>query len=95
MAEGKYKKIVLEKIPITVSQTLSKHTHLTKDIEEEDLKLCFIREHWDLISLLKVLKEYVINDLGKRTSKRTTRQLEAILLSCDNWIEDDFEVIKE
>lgn len=90
-----YQKISIEKIPITVSQTLSKHLTITKDIEEDDIKGCFYREHWDIPSLLKVLKEYVIKDLSKGITYKSTRQLEALMKACDDWIEDEFEIIKE
>ena len=83
----------MERIPIAVSQTLSKNTTITKDIKENDLKECFYREHWDIPSLLKVLKEYVIKDLSDNITTKSTRQLEALLKACEDWTEDEFEVI--
>lgn len=90
-----YEKITLEKIPITISQTFSKHLTLTKDIKEENLKNCFYREHWDIKNLLKVLKDYVRRDLEKPFTHRTTRQLTTLFKACEDWIEDEFEIIKE
>lgn len=93
MKKSSYQKITMERIPILASQTLSKSTTLTKDIKEHDLKDCFYREHWDIISLLKVLKEYIAKDLADNITDRPTRQLEAILKACEDWKEDEFEVI--
>lgn len=88
-----YQKVTMERIPIAVSQTLSKNTTITKDIKENNLKECFYREHWDIMSLLKILKEYVIKDLSDNITDKSTRQLEALLKACEDWTEDEFEVI--
>lgn len=90
-----YEKITMETIPITISQTFSKHFTLTKDIKEENLESCFYREHWDIKSLLRVLKDYVRRDLEKPFTHRTTRQLTTLFKACEDWVEDEFEVIKE
>lgn len=93
MKKSSYQKITMERVPILVSQTLSKNTTLTKDIKEDNLKDCFYREHWDILSLLEVLKEYVAKDLADNITSRPIRQLKAILKACENWKEDEFEVI--
>lgn len=93
MIKNSYQKITVERVPITVSQTLSKSTTLTKDIKENNLKDCFYREHWDILSLLKVLKEYITKDLTGNITGKSTRQLEALLKACDDWTEDEFEVV--
>lgn len=90
-----YEKITLETIPITISQTMSKHLTLTKDIKDTNIEHCFYREHWDIKSLLKVLKDYVRRDMEKPFSDRSTRQLTALFKACEDWIEDEFEIIKE
>lgn len=91
----RYEKITVETIPITISQTFSKHLTLTKDIKEKNLENCFYREHWDIKSLLRVLKDYVRRDLEDPFTHRTTRQLTTLFKACEDWIEDEFEVIKE
>lgn len=95
MKKSSYQKITMERVPIVVSQTLSKNTTLTKDIKENNLKDCFYREHWDIKSLLRVLKDYVRRDLEKPFTHRTTRQLTTLFKACEDWTEDEFEVIKE
>lgn len=95
MKKSSYQKITMERVPILVSQTLSKSTTLTKDIKENNLKNCFYKEHWDILSLLRVLKEYVAKDLANNITERSTRQLEALLKACDDWEEDEFEIIYE
>lgn len=85
----------MKKVGVTISQTLSKvvKVNIAED-DNETLKELFEREHWDLKSLLAVLKKYVLLDLDKHITDRSTRQLEVLLLSCDSWVEDDYEVIK-
>lgn len=85
----------MEIIPITVSQTFSKHLTLTKDINDNDIEHCFYREHWDIKSLLNVLKDYVRRDMEKPFTHKTTRQLTTLFKACENWIEDEFEIIEE
>lgn len=93
MRKDSYQKIEVERVPISVSQTLSKNTTVTKDINEENLKNCFYKEHWDIPSLLKVLKEYIVKDLADNVTSRPVRQLEALLKACEDWTEDEFEII--
>lgn len=62
---------------------------------ETNLKESFEKEHWDLKGLLRVLKGYISLDMNNHISKRGARQLETLYLSCLDWIEDDYEVIKE
>ena len=95
MIESGYQRVTLETIPVTVSQTLSKHFMVTKDVNNEDINNAFHVEHWELKSLLSVLREYIALDLNKHVTGRTTRQLKAILSDCNNWIEDEFEIIKQ
>lgn len=63
--------------------------------ENVNLKEAFEREHWDLKSLLKVLRDYISLDMSKHVSARGAGQLEVLYLSCLDWIEDDYEVIKD
>ena len=93
MKKSSYQTVTVERVPILVSQTLSKDTTITKDINNNDLKDCFYKEHWDISSLLKVLKEYIVKDLANNITERPTRQLEALLKACEDWKEDEFEVI--
>lgn len=64
-------------------------------IDHIDWKEVFEEQHWNITSLLNVLKEYVKNDMVNHTTDRGQRQLEALYLACNNWSEDEYEVIKE
>lgn len=64
-------------------------------IDHINWKEVFEEQHWSITSLLNVLKEYVKNDMVNHTTDRGQRQLEALYLACDNWSEDEYEVIKE
>ena len=95
MIESGYQRVTLETIPVTVSQSLSKRFMITKDVNNEDINNAFNVEHWEIKSLLSLLREYIALDLNKHVTGRTTRQLKTILSDCDDWIEDEFEIIKE
>ena len=68
---------------------------LVDDTSDTNWKKVFEREHWNIASLLEVLKEYVKNDMLNHTTDRGQRQLEALFMACNNWHEDEYEVIKE
>ena len=85
----------MRKEKLKVTQTLSKIVKVNVTDEDLNIKEIFEREHWDLKSLLSVLKSYVIYDLSHKISSRSTRQLEVILLACDSWNEDEYKVAKE
>lgn len=85
----------MQKVDLVISQTMSKTVKVNMNDEDYDLKKVFEREHWDLKGLLAVLKKYITQDLTHNTSGRSTRQLEVLLLACDQWHEDEYILGRE
>ena len=67
---------------------------LIEDDKETNWKEIFEKEHWDIASLLSVLEEYIKLDMSKHISDRRQRQLEVLLMACNDWHEDKYEVTK-
>lgn len=79
---------------VIVSQTLSKVVKIVTDDTENSMKEAFEKEHWDIKSLLSVLKDYVIEDMTRHITNRGARQLEVLAMACDNWHENEY-LVKE
>ena len=86
----------MKKKLVTVSQSLSKTVKITVDSSDKGiaLKNLFEREHWDIASLLEVLRSYVTQDMRNHISDRSAKQLEVILLATYGWTVDDYEVVE-
>ena len=86
---------MLKKTKVTVKQTLSKTVNVLADTtKRNDWKELFLKEHWDINSLLNILKEYLVFDMCNHISDRNSRLLEVLYIACNNWNEDKFKVTK-
>ena len=80
---------------LKVYNSETKECYLCDNTIDTDWKKAFEREHWDIASLLGVLKDYIKDDMLNHTTDRGQRQLESLFMACNNWHEDEYEVIKE
>lgn len=70
--------------------------HTYAIIDDVDWKEVYEDSHFKIQDLLEELKSYVQNDMaltGSNTGKG--RYLKRLLEACDNWVEDEYEVIEE
>lgn len=96
---------------VTVSQTLSKNVtvytddyipegdyetgRIYADTSETDWKEVYKNQHLTILGLLKILHQYLIDDLKMASLNNSPRKrsLEFTLEECKDWIVDDYEVV--
>lgn len=86
---------MLKETKVTINQNFSKTVKvLANSDKDNNWKELFSKEHWDINSLLNVLKDYLVLDMCKHISNRNAKTLEVLYMACNNWSEDKFEVTK-
>lgn len=98
-----------EPFEVTISQTLSKKTEVLTDeynyerygdevilnTDDVDWKEVYNNQFHTPLELINILKEYLTLDLEKGISSRNKKAIKYLLEECEDWVNDETEVIKE
>lgn len=98
-----------ESFEVTISQTLSKKTNVFTDeynyerygdevilnTDDIDWKEVYNDQFHTPLELINILKEYLTLDLEKSISSRNKKAIKYLLEECEDWINDETEVIKD
>lgn len=86
----------MEKVPVLISQTLSRAAMIEKSDEDIPLLKKYKKANeYTIIELLEVLQMYLTKDILETTNEEIKRIKQHILEQCKSWIEDEIEVIED
>jgi len=93
---------------VFISQTLSKSTQVVTDdyvLEDDDIHAdtsdtewatAYSGEHYTPLELIEAFKDYLQKHLPDPiTNLREFKKVKKLIAECENWVEDDLEIMEE